>query len=362
MKRIFIDIGHPAHVHYFKNFIKIMESRGNMVFVSARDRYPVKELLEYNQIRFFNRGKGRNSKWGKIFYLIITDLRLLYKAISFKPTILISFNGPYTTHIAKLLNKPSLVIDDTDSATLSRKFYLPFVSHVLNPDVFKPSLGRKQLKFKGYMELSYLHPRYFEPKRTGQEILGIPPNQKYVILRFVNWNAHHDYGHQGISEELKYRAVEEFSKFSKVFITSEKKLPDELEKYRIQINPNDMHEVLNKASLLFGESATMASECAVLGVPSIFIDNDGRSYTDEEQSRYRIVFNFKENDIEIKQAIAKGTEILRNNFNYKTIQDQILTDKISFTDFFVWFVENYPESAKKMQNDKAIQDQFIFKR
>jgi len=26
--KILIDIGHPAHVHYFRNFIKMMESNG----------------------------------------------------------------------------------------------------------------------------------------------------------------------------------------------------------------------------------------------------------------------------------------------------------------------------------------------
>ena len=36
--RIFIDIGHPAHVHYFKNFIWKMEEKGHTIFISARDK------------------------------------------------------------------------------------------------------------------------------------------------------------------------------------------------------------------------------------------------------------------------------------------------------------------------------------
>ena len=27
--RILIDIGHPAHVHYFRNFVRAMEERGH---------------------------------------------------------------------------------------------------------------------------------------------------------------------------------------------------------------------------------------------------------------------------------------------------------------------------------------------
>lgn len=357
--KIFIDIGHPAHVHYFRNFIKIMEAKGHEFFISARDRYPVKELLEHYKIDFYNRGKGKNSVLGKLYYLVLTDIKLLIKALKFKPSMLISFNGPYTTHVGKLLNKPSIVFDDTDSASLSRKFYKPFASHILNPDVFKHDLGEKQIKFKGYMELSYLHPKYFKPDISGNEILGIKEGEDYVIIRFVNWNAHHDYGHNGISEELKYKAVKEFSKYAKVFITSENILPDELEKYRINIDPVDMHKVLRSAMLLFGESATMASECAVLGVPAIFIDNDGRSYTDEEESRYNIVFNFNESDNDVIKAIDKGVEVLKEKRSYDHVKSEILSEKISLTDYLVWFAEEYPNSAHILKNDANYQNKFI---
>lgn len=357
--KIWIDIGHPAHVHYFRNFIKIMEAKGHEFFISARDRYPVKELLEHYDIEFYNRGKGKDSVLGKLYYLLVTDIKFLIKALKFKPSILISFNGPYTTHVGKVLNKPSIVIDDTDSASLSRKFYKPFASHILNPDVFKHDLGKKQIKFKGYMELSYLHPKYFKPDVSGNEILGLKEGEDYVIIRFVNWNAHHDYGLNGISKELKHKAVLEFSKYAKVFITSEDKLPDELEKYRIKINPVDMHKVLKSAKLLFGESATMASECAVLGVPAIFIDKHGRSYTDEEESRYKIVFNFNENKDNVKKAIDKGVEILKRNESFEHIKKEILSEKISFTDFLVWFVKDYPNSAHTLKNDLNYQDRFI---
>ena len=36
--KIFVDIGHPAHVHYFRNFIKLMQDKGHEFFVSARDK------------------------------------------------------------------------------------------------------------------------------------------------------------------------------------------------------------------------------------------------------------------------------------------------------------------------------------
>ncbi|MFW5804449.1 MAG: DUF354 domain-containing protein, partial [bacterium] len=34
--KILIDIGHPAHVHYFKNFITKMSQKGHSFIVIAR--------------------------------------------------------------------------------------------------------------------------------------------------------------------------------------------------------------------------------------------------------------------------------------------------------------------------------------
>jgi len=358
--KIFIDIGHPAHVHYFKNFIKIMTKEGHKVFVSARDRYPVKELLEANNIEFYNRGKGKNSMLGKLMYMLYADIRLLFKAIKFKPDVFIAFGAVYLTHVSKMMNKPSIFIDDTDNARLNRKFYIPFATHIFTPDIFKFDLGKKQIRFKGYMELAYLHPKYFKSENNAHNILGIAKNDAYVIIRFVNWQANHDIGHNGISIENKIKAVSEFSKYAKVFITSEKELPSELEPYRIKIEPHHMHEIISSAEMLYGESATMASEAAVLGVPAIFIDDDGRCYTDEEEQRYGMVFNFTESESDVEKSIEKGLGILKSNLDYKEKRKKILKEKISFTDYLHWLVTNYPKSIDQLKEDTEFQNKFIF--
>ena len=36
--KILIDINHPAHVHYFKNFIKIMEKKGHEFLIISRNK------------------------------------------------------------------------------------------------------------------------------------------------------------------------------------------------------------------------------------------------------------------------------------------------------------------------------------
>ncbi|MDG1901157.1 MAG: hypothetical protein P8I80_02905 [Bacteroidales bacterium] len=115
------------------------------------------------------------------------------------------------------------------------------------------------------------------------------------------------------------------------------------------------------SSLLFGESATMASESAVLGVPAVYLDNKGRCYTNEEESKYKIVFNYTESNEDQEKAILKGCELLKENElnKYKIVKKRILKDKISFTDFLIWIIENYPNSISELEDNPEIQNQFI---
>ena len=57
---------------------------------------------------------------------------------------------------------------------------------------------------------------------------------------------------------------------------------------------SDMHHLMAYCAGFFGESATMASECAVLGVPAVYAANSPRGYTDEQESRYGLVRNVRE--------------------------------------------------------------------
>ena len=58
---------------------------------------------------------------------------------------------------------------------------------------------------------------------------------------------------------------------SRIFISSEKEIPPNLEKYKLLVPVEKMHSVLYFSSLYIGEGATMASEAAVLGTPSIYL-------------------------------------------------------------------------------------------
>ena len=206
---------------------------------------------------------------GKLFYLIKADYLILIHALRFKPDIFLSFVSPYAAQVSFLLRKTHIAFDDTEHATLGRLLYKPFTNMILTPLSFNKDLGKKQIRFNGYMELCYLHPNNFAPDPSILDLLGVTKDEKYVIIRFVSWFATHDVGKRGLSLEMKRKTLKELCNYTKIFISSEGRLPVDLQKFQIKISPEKMHDALYYASLYFGESGTMATEAALLGTPSI---------------------------------------------------------------------------------------------
>jgi uncharacterized protein len=357
--RIFIDIGHPAHVHYFKNFIKIMESKGHTFFVSARERSIIFNLLDKYKIPFFNRGKGRDSVPGKLFYMIAADLKLFSKAFKFNPDIFISFASPYAAQTAWLLRTPHIVIDDTEHARFGHLFYKPFSSVFLNPSCFKKDFGRRQIRFNSYSELFYLHPNNFSIAFDNLTLPGIDENEKFALLRFVSWKASHDIGHSGLDLVSKRQLVELLvEKDYKVFISAEGENADPFfDKYMINISPDLIHQVMAHADLLVTEGATMASECAMLGTPAIYVNSLDAGTLREQEDKYQLIYGFRSS----KGVLEKVSELINKpnlKETYQTRRQKMLADKIDVTAFMVWFIENYSESVKTMKESPDYQDRF----
>lgn len=349
--RILIDINHPAHVHYFRNFRKIMTANGHDILVVSRNKEIEHDLLQLYNIPYVNRGKGKNGRYSKFFYMLYADMKILLLAVRFKPDIFLSFLHPYPSHVARLLGKVSLVFSDTEHARLHHHLTVPFATKVLTPACYRIDLGSKQIRFNSYMELAYLHPNYFQPDPAVLRLLDLAESDKFVILRFVSWRAAHDFGHEGMTLENKRKAVTELSRYAKVFISSETELPEDLEPLRITIPYHRMHDALYFSSLLFGESATMASEAAVLGTPSVFIDNDGRGYTDELETKYKLVNNFTESEGDQKRAIRKALEIIQDpqgKERSRKMRNVVLANCVDTTRFMIDQVLRYETSVSNV--------------
>ncbi len=340
--RIVVDINHPAHVHFFKHFIWTMQKKGHELLITASDKDIACQLLSNLQFAYLNLGRYGKTFLRKLINIPVMDWKL-YRAVKhFKPDIFLGLASVRAAHVAALLKRKCINFDDTENGTAEVALYLPFVHRVCTPSCYQKRLGPKQIRYAGYHELAYLHPDCFAPDPSILNLLGVNKEEKFVVMRFISWQAVHDIGHQGLSLDMKRKAVKEFSRYAKIFITSESPLPADLEAYRIKIPPERIHHALAYAALCYGESATMTSESAVLGTPAIFLDNVGRGYTDEEEKRYGAVFNFTESIEDQQKSIDKGIALLTTDRLKAVWQDKrsrLLKEKIDVTSWMIELVE-----------------------
>ncbi len=323
--KILFDIGHPAHVHYFKNIIAKMELNGKKVYVLARDKDITLSLLNNYKIDYVSRGKGGVNVFSRILYWFKVVFLTYNYVKKIKPDIIVSFAGTYASHASKFCGIPHICFTDTEAARVGILALLPFTKVLITPKCFKKSYGKKHVRFNGLFELAYLSPKNFVPNKNIYKILNIPINDPYVVIRFVSWSATHDVGEQGISNPLKLDLISKLSKFVKVFISSEGELSEELMPYRINIPPEKMHDALAFASLYFGESPTMTTESALLGTPAICISTwafDCGNF--DLLNSYKLINCFKPRNK--NSAIKKALEIVRN----KSSKDTLLSRRNKF--------------------------------
>jgi len=353
---IMVDIGHPKHVHVFKNMIFNLRDKGHKVKITAKNKEITFRLLDAYNLEYENVGRYKISMVNKAIDIPKINIKLLKIAKTFKPDIFISKGSPYAAQVSRLVRKPHIAFKDTEHANLTDWLTLPFTDTICTPSCFKKKIdSKKHVKFNGYFELAYLHPNYFKPDPSILDELGLNKDDKFIILRFVSWSASHDIGDRGFLNIKDI--VGFFERDSRVLITSERRLPSELEKYKITVSPEKIHHLLYFANLYTGESATMATESAILGTPSIFVSTSRRGYTDELESKYDLVYTFSDPKTMQKYALEKALELLKNEDlknEWRKKRMKMLSEKIDVTKFMTNFIENYPESFYEYKREGKI--------
>jgi uncharacterized protein len=351
------DIIHPANVHYFKNTIKLLKNNAYDVIITARDKEVSYKLLDAEEFKYVKMGKNPKNTVGKILFLLWCEFKTFLLFLKYRPSLTLSFGASYYAHNSFILGIPHIALDDTEHAKLNRKLYLPFSSLVLTPESFWLNLGIKQIRFPGHMELFYLSNKYFKPDKSIYNLLKIKEAEKYIFLRFISWNAYHDKGQSGLSLEYKIKLINELSNRAKIFISAEGDLPGELEKFRINVPPHLIHHVLYFAELFIGEGATMASECAAIGTPAIYV-NSLNAGTLDRQEKDGLIFNYRNQD----GVIEKAEEILNNPEAKKELKLKLAAlgkNRIELTDFLFWLITRYPESKSELLSNKNWTKNFL---
>jgi len=351
MKYLFY-LGHPAHFHLFKNIINSLKTNNQDTLVVIKSKDVLEDLVKNKGFAYKNvlSKERKNSKFSIAYSLYKRDVKLFKICQKEKPDLLLG-SAAEISHVGKILNIPSIIFSEDDVSVIPQfaKLSYPFVSHILSPKVCNNEKWNfKTVNYDGYHELAYLHPNKFSPLKSIVNSY-IPTDKRYFIIRFSKLNAYHDKGINGINDEIAYKLINILEKRGNVFLTSERKLPGNFEKYRISINPLDMHHVLAFSQIFIGDSQTMAAEAGVLGTPFIRYNNFvGKiGYLNDLENNYKLGFGVNSGDSE--KLFDKVEELLKMNNSREIFlgrRDLMLREKIDVLEYFLRFINNYPYRQK----------------
>ena len=152
-------------------------------------------------------------------------------------------------------------------------------------------------------------------------------------------------------------------KYGKVLISSEIPLKGRLERFRIKIPSHMMHDALYYASLYVGDGHKMAAESGILGTPSILVSTrwDRTGNFMDFVKKYRTVEAFKEP----RKALSRAVEIMKESKRYRKEwvknANNLIEKKMDMTEFMIYFIEEYPESHRKIIAGENPFNKFIYK-
>lgn len=333
--KILFDMGHPAHVHLFKNFIKYLEENKHTVKVVIRERELVGKLLEHYQIPYTVISKAKSGRFNMIHELISRDLKMisLNNVNRFDAAFGVSVS---IAHLSAISRVKSYCFGDDDDAVVPFYAYLayPFATKIINPKGTKfCRWKKKRVLYDSYQKLAYLHPDNFKPNIETLSKYGLKPYE-YAVVRNSALAAHHDSGTKGIGNNLWAEIKTVLSQY-KIVSSVENKIN--------QIEPWDMHDVLFFTKLLLTDSQSMSVEASVLGVPNIrFNSFVGKiSCLEELEIKYKLTLGFKPGqEIEFKKKINELLNTENLNDIWKERAKKMLYDKIDFNKWMVDYFES----------------------
>lgn len=335
MKRILFDIGHPAHVHLFRNLLFYLKKNGHQVVVVSRDKDLTNRLLRFYGIPARTLSRARKKPLGMLLELLARDLKVFGLHLKFR------FDAAFGTsvsiaHLSAVTRVKSYVFeeDDDDIVPFFAWITYPFATGIIMPRGLRFKRWEKKRIFHSSLhELAYLHPRHFTPREDVPKKYGLVPGE-YIIIRSSALEAHHDVNIEGLREEV-WDGIWKVIGNRRVIFSREGAEGREIE-------PWDMHHVLAFARMLITDSQTMTGEAAVLGVPSVRCNSFvGRiTVMQELENKYGLTFGFRPGE---EEAMIERIRMLLNQKNLREEwgrrRQRLLSDKEDFAGWLVCFFE-----------------------
>ena len=339
-KRVFFDLNHPADFHFFKHLMSRMKSQGYAIKIVARDKECLQMLLDDAGIAYINRGRGKHTLAGKYLYAAWILMLLLIALIRFRPGIALSLSSPYLAILSRILGITCVTFDDTDD----NPRLLPLIkksTYLLSPATYPHKFHKGHFHLPALKELAYLHPALF---KSDQERSGL-------FFRLTRTDSIHHSNASKLDQGVMLEKIKSLSRYHPVILSSETHPEQGGGRGIRRADPIHIHRDLATCRVCWGNSATMAAEAAVLGIPAIFVSAEKFAYINELEA-YGLLFYYHPDDL--NGSLEKLDAILAGDppeSHFLKSRDRLLSEKVDMKAFMTWFIETLPDSARIMEKE-----------
>lgn len=347
-RKVLFDLNHPADFHFFKNLILRMQNQDYTLKVVARDKDCLHMLLDDAGIPYQSRGRGSHSLLGKYLFAMLILGRLFLQMLIFRPGMTLSLSSPYLALLSRFMGIPCVTFDDTDDNP--RLLPLIRLSHYLvSPATYPHLFHQNHFRLPLFKELAYLHPTHFKMANKSSDI----------FFRITRTDSVHHTAASKLDLNLVMAKIHRIYLKYSIILSSEVHITPVDQATLRQANLTQIHNDLASCKVFWGNSATMAAEAAVMGIPSVFVGAEKFAYIRELED-YGLLYHYQPEELDL--SFEKLTSLMNNDppqDHFWNLRRQLLQEKIDTTSFLAWFVETLPESARILQEDPQYVRKFI---
>ena len=323
--KIWIDITNTPHVNTLMPIIRHLESQGHELIYTARDFSETLPLLAKHGIKpiVYGKYKGK-SRVKKVMGLLQRMWMLLFDLPKFD--LALSLGGNYTSAIAWLRGKRSIVFSDND---ISFKFFsFAMGSYFIFPFYFKYQKIQKKYRikdsqictFQGFKEDIYIAD--FQP---DAEFLKQLPFTEFITIRPENLKASYV---PKDSTTIVPALFEVFRDENILFLPryeEEKKMAEGYDNIWYPDHPLSGLDVCYYTKAMLTGAGTFAREAALLGVPAVsFFPSEVFLTVDEVMQEMGIEFKSR-NAEEIRNYVKTAEKKPASTERSKDVLKEVLS-------------------------------------
>jgi predicted glycosyltransferase len=269
--RVLLDVTHPAHVQLMGPIGRTLIERSVEVRVAGREKDVTAELLEGASLPYeiVSRAARHRTRARDAMELTLRVARLRGIVRRWRPQVILTRNP---SGVLAGLAGPAWTVFDTDdgsSVGLHYRLAAPYAD-VVTSSVHDPEdHGPHHLRYPALKPHAWLHPDRRNADPGVMPRYGLDPGSPLIVVRWSRHDSSHDSGVRSLGPADRRAIVDLLGRHGTVLESSEGDPPRLLgSEGQQEVAARDFTPLLAAAACCVTDGQSVASEAAVLGVPT----------------------------------------------------------------------------------------------